>query len=87
MTKLTKQELQRIRDIRIHSLLGIPDDGRRQSLSCPFHNEKTPSFIVDNKNGYHCFGCSKHGQGAIDFTMELMGCSFEDALLELVKYL
>ena len=29
---------------------------------CPFHNEKTPSFNVNDQEGfYHCFGCGAHG--------------------------
>ena len=30
--------------------------------NCPFHNEKTPSFKVDDKKGfYYCFGCNEKG--------------------------
>jgi DNA primase len=33
---------------------------------CPFHNEKTPSFYVnDDKGFYHCFGCSAHGDRVV----------------------
>ena len=29
---------------------------------CPFHNEKSPSFVItDSKQSYHCFGCQAHG--------------------------
>lgn len=45
---------------------------------CPFHNEKTPSFVV-YPDGFHCFGCGAHGD-AIDFVKRLHGLSFPDAL-------
>ena len=36
--------------------------GREWKACCPFHNEKTPSFTVnDDKGFYHCFGCGAHG--------------------------
>jgi hypothetical protein len=48
---------------------------------CPFHSEKTPSFTVNTKKGfYHCFGCSEHGQNAIDFVMRRNGQDFKDVV-------
>ena len=36
--------------------------GREWKACCPFHNEKTPSFYVNDEKGfYHCFGCQAHG--------------------------
>ena len=50
--------------------------GREHSGLCPFHNEKTPSFTVnDEKAFYHCFGCGEHGD-VISFVMETEGQSF-----------
>jgi len=50
---------------------------------CPFHTEKTPSFCVDQNNGfYHCFGCGASGD-VIKFIMEQESMSFFDT----VKYL
>lgn len=46
---------------------------------CPFHQETTPSFTVnDDKGFYHCFGCGAHGD-AVDFLMEHQGLSFGEA--------
>jgi DNA primase len=47
-------------------------------LCCPFHNEKTPSMRVYEKD-YHCFGCQEHGD-AISFVQKLFDLSFTDAL-------
>ncbi len=47
---------------------------------CPFHNEKTASFTVDNsKNTYHCFGCNAHGD-AFKFLMDHQNIQFREAL-------
>ncbi|HSQ98733.1 MAG TPA: DNA primase [Sphingomicrobium sp.] len=57
--------------------------GREWKACCPFHNEKTPSFTVnDDKGFYHCFGCSAHGD-AIRFLTEQRGMPFMDAVKEL----
>ncbi|MDA8230165.1 MAG: DNA primase [Magnetospirillum sp.] len=54
--------------------------GREFHGLCPFHNEKTPSFTVnDDKGFFHCFGCGAHG-GIIDFEMRAYGLSFLDAV-------
>ena len=47
---------------------------------CPFHNEKTPSFNVNDQEGfYHCFGCGAHGD-VISFIRNFEGKSFIEAL-------
>ncbi|HEY5723279.1 MAG TPA: DNA primase [Allosphingosinicella sp.] len=57
--------------------------GREWKACCPFHNEKTPSFYVnDDKGFYHCFGCQAHGD-AIRFLTDAQGLSFIDAVKEL----
>jgi DNA primase len=54
--------------------------GRELKGCCPFHNEKTPSFYVNEDKGfYHCFGCGAHGD-AIRFVMEQDGLTFMDAV-------
>lgn len=84
--KLSESELQQIREIRIHKILGVQDNGRRISMKCPFHQERTPSFTLYPENNFYCFGCNVSGRGAIDFCTKL-GYSFQDSLKELVKYL
>lgn len=52
---------------------------------CPFHSERTPSFVVNAERGtYHCFGCGKGGD-AFSFLMEVEHVSFREALEELAK--
>tara|TARA_Y100001968_G_scaffold327179_1_gene371704 strand:+ start:1965 stop:3944 length:1980 start_codon:yes stop_codon:yes gene_type:complete len=52
---------------------------------CPFHQEKTPSFVVNEaRKSYHCFGCGKGGD-AISFLRELEGLSFVEAVTELAQ--
>ena len=54
--------------------------GNRSSAPCPFHEDKNPSFVVYDDNSWHCFGCSKHGNNAIDFVMQKDGLSFREAV-------
>lgn len=57
--------------------------GREMKGCCPFHNEKTPSFYVnDDKGFYHCFGCGKHGD-VIRFLTDADGLSFMEAVKQL----
>ncbi|SFP63488.1 DNA primase [Sphingomonas rubra] len=59
--------------------------GREMRGCCPFHNEKTPSFYVnDDKGFYHCFGCSAHGD-AIKWMTDQRGLPFIDAVKELAQ--
>ena len=57
--------------------------GREWKACCPFHQEKTPSFTInDDKGFYHCFGCGAHGD-AIRYLTEAQGLPFMDAVKEL----
>ncbi|MCH4892701.1 DNA primase [Sphingomonas sp. SFZ2018-12] len=57
--------------------------GREYKACCPFHNEKTPSFTInDDKGFYHCFGCGAHGD-AIRWMTDQRGLPFMDAVKEL----
>lgn len=54
--------------------------GANYSACCPFHNERTPSFIVSpSRNTYHCFSCGVHGD-AIDFVMRLDNKTYPEAI-------
>lgn len=57
--------------------------GREWKACCPFHNEKTPSFTINDEKGfYHCFGCGAHGD-AIRWMTDQRGLAFMDAVKEL----
>ena len=82
----------------IHDLLGRVDIvevvGRYVQLKkaginhkglCPFHGEKSPSFIVSpTRQTYHCFGCGVHGN-AVGFLMEHSALPFPDAVRDLAQ--
>ena len=54
--------------------------GREWTACCPFHNEKTPSFYVNNEKGfYHCFGCGAHGDH-VGFVMNHDGQTFIESV-------
>jgi DNA primase len=57
--------------------------GNEWKACCPFHNEKSPSFYVNEAKGfYHCFGCGAHGD-AIRWLTDNQGLPFMDAVKEL----
>ncbi len=57
--------------------------GKEFSGLCPFHNEKSPSFTVNDQKGfYHCFGCAAHGD-VISFVMQNEGMTYPDAVAKL----
>ncbi|MCJ9429676.1 DNA primase [Kordiimonas marina] len=59
--------------------------GREHMGLCPFHNEKSPSFTVNDQKGfYHCFGCGAHGS-VIDFVMGTQGLEFLEAIERLAE--
>jgi len=83
---ISKEDIDRARSVRIEKILGIDIATRRTCINCPIHGERTPSFYIYPDGSYHCFGkCSKGGQNAIDFLIEL-GASFKEAVEELQKY-
>jgi DNA primase len=59
----------------------LAKSGREWKGCCPFHSEKTPSFVVYDDH-YHCYGCGKHGD-AITFVAESQGVSFIEAVEQL----
>jgi len=63
--------------------VGLKKAGRTWKGLCPFHGEKTPSFIVSPDRGtYHCFGCGEGGN-VFGFLMKHDGLSFPEAVRQL----
>ena len=85
---LSPQWLDQLRSrITLSTLIGrstrLQKAGREYKACCPFHNEKTPSFTInDDKGFYHCFGCGAHGD-AIRWMTDHRGLPFIDAVKEL----
>ncbi|HYF27985.1 MAG TPA: CHC2 zinc finger domain-containing protein, partial [Baekduia sp.] len=86
MPRYTDDSLARVRDaVDIVDLIGTRTELRRSGPGtfkglCPFHDERSPSFSVDQGKGfYHCFGCGVGGD-AITFVRELEGLDFPAAL-------
>ena len=64
----------------IQSYLPLKRAGRNYKAPCPFHAEKTPSFIVSaDKQIFHCFGCGAGGN-ALSFLMQYEKVNFPEAL-------
>ena len=85
---LTPQFLDELRArTSLSTLIGktvkVQKAGREYKACCPFHNEKTPSFTINDEKGfYHCFGCGAHGD-AIRWMTDNRGLPFMEEIKEL----
>ena len=69
----------------IDARVKLKKQGKNYHACCPFHNEKTPSFTVnEQKQFYHCFGCGAHGN-AIDFLINFDRLEFVESIEELAS--
>ena len=67
----------------IGSYIPLKRAGSNFKALCPFHNEKSPSFMVNpTRQSYHCFGCGESGS-AIGFVMAYENLPFPDAVKKL----
>ena len=64
----------------VSEYIPLKQSGTNWKTRCPFHQEKTPSFMVSReRQSWHCFGCSKGGD-AFSFVEEIEGLTFPEAL-------
>jgi DNA primase len=81
--ELIKERLD-VADV-IGGYIQLKPAGRNLKAPCPFHNEKTASFMVSPEKGiWHCFGCNQGGD-VIKFVMQYEGLEFRPALELLAK--
>jgi len=67
----------------VSSYVQLKKMGHNYKGLCPFHSEKTPSFVVsEDKQICHCFGCGKGGD-IFSFVQEVEGVSFSEAMVVL----
>ena len=70
----------------ISQFISLQPRGNSFIGKCPFHNEKTPSFNVNNEKGlFYCFGC-KVGGNAITFLSKYKNFSFQESIKYLANY-
>ncbi len=90
MALFTKECLENLRQrIDLADVLSSHIDMKRSGAAykalCPFHDEKTPSFMIQKGDShYHCFGCGAHGD-AITFLMNHLKMNFYDAVESLAQ--
>lgn len=69
----------------ISDYLSLKKSGKNYKALCPFHNEKTPSFIVSpEKQIFHCFGCGIGGN-VFTFIQKQENLSFIESVIFLAK--
>jgi len=84
--KLTDTQIQQAREYPTWELFSdrLIRSGRNFKARCPFHQERTPSFVFYSNGSYHCFGaCGAHGNNAIDYLMRLEKLTFPEAVRRL----
>jgi DNA primase len=79
MARIPNEQIERIKQdisfLRLVESQGntVTRQGKDSVVSCPFHEEKTPSCIISPKtNFFNCFGCGT-GVSVIDWVMKIQG--------------
>lgn len=87
---IAEEDIEKVRSAAdivqvIGEVLPLKRAGRNFKTLCPFHSEKSPSFMVNpEKQIYHCFGCHEGGN-VIRFLMKQEGIDFPEAVEKLAR--
>ncbi|PAF46007.1 DNA primase [Helicobacter sp. 11S02629-2] len=87
---IKKESIEKLKDSidiveLISNYIEVKKSGINYMALCPFHNEKTPSFVINKEKGfYHCYGCGQSGDG-ISFVMEYEKLDFNEAVSKLAS--
>jgi DNA primase len=90
LSMLTQTCIQNIKDVQLSTVVsqyvnGLKKKGANYQAPCPFHAEKTASFVVSDAKGiYKCFGCGASG-GVINFVMEHEKLTYFEALTTIAE--
>lgn len=87
---VSRKTIDEVYDLSLEKVIGRFADLKKAGASwkgcCPFHDEKTASFVVTPaKSMYHCFGCGKHGKNVVTFLMEKDGLDWIEAVKTLAQ--
>ncbi|VUD66359.1 DNA primase [Thalassocella blandensis] len=70
----------------IRTCLPLRKQGKNFTCNCPFHEEKTPSFVVNSEKQFcNCFGCGYSGD-VYKFLMDFKGIDFPAAVYEVARF-
>lgn len=89
ISKIYSEELEKAKQYPIENLIPNKSNARRIGnilmVSCPFHQDDTPSFaIYTHNNSYYCFSCKKSGD-SVSLYEKIYNVSFAIAVSELVQ--
>lgn len=78
---ISQSDIESAKMISIESMIETKRSaGKRVYAHCPFHEDRTPSFVIyREQNTFHCFGCGAHGD-VINFVMRKEQIKFRDAI-------
>lgn len=85
-SRISDADIERAKSVRLETLYGerLRNSGGRLYGRCPFHNEKTGSFVIyEEQNSYHCYGCGEGGD-VINFVQKQQNLKFIEAVRFLV---
>ena len=82
---ISKSTIDHVYEIPIETVIAkyaeLKKNGVNYKSCCPFHDEKTPSFVVSPAKGiYKCFGCGKGGANGVSFIMEKEGIDWIESI-------